>query len=377
MNTTVRRIGVVLGFAILLGSFALSRYLISSKQPPPQIPSFQTQLKIPVRLVNPTDQMVPLEIQGNLVAFDKIEVYSEVSGVLEYGKIPFKVGSFFPKGSVLAQVNLKEAELALFSQKSTFLNSIIQILPDLKIDYPEAYPAWKNYVDEFSEKTPIKPLPESRSEKEKYFISSKGIYTQFYNIKSADERISKFTILAPFSGMLVQTSIQPGSLVRVGQKLGDFMNNQSYELEVTVPLSELKYLKIGDPVDLFSDDVTGKWTGKVVRISEQVNSTSQTIKVFVKIHGNGLKEGMYLKGIVKTRPVKNAVQLDRNLLINGKEVFVVEDSILVKKEVTPIQFYSDQVIVTGLNEGDWLMTSQIAGAASGVQVVPIPQSNSN
>lgn len=376
MNTTVRRLGVVMGFAILLGSFAISRYLNKMKQPPPQVPTFETKLKVPVSQVEWQELNIPVEIQGNLVSFDKIEIYSEVSGILEYGKIPFKVGSFFPKGSVLAALNNREAELSLFSQKSTFINTIVQILPDLKIDYPEAYPLWKNYVDQLSDKDELKPLPESSSEKEKYFISSKGIFTQFYSIKSAEERLDKYTIMAPFSGILVQTSIQPGSLVRVGQKLGDFMNNQSYELEATVPLADLKFIKIGDPVDLYSEDVNGRWGGNVIRISEQVNPTSQSLLIYVKVQGSNLKEGMYLKGSIKTRPVNKAVQLDRNLVINSKEVLIVEDSILVKKEIQPIRFFKDQVIVTGLEEGDYLMSSQISGASPGLKIVPVYQTNS-
>jgi membrane fusion protein, multidrug efflux system len=376
MSTMVRRIGVVSGFAILLGSFAFSTYLKKMKQPPPQIPSFENKLKVPVRSVNLGERVIPVEIQGSLVAYNRIELFSEVSGVLKQGKIPFKVGSSFEKGMILVDMDDREAQLSLYAQKSTFLNTLIQMLPDIKMDYISSYADWKQYADEFDVTAELKPLPLPKSDKERYFLVSRNIDTQYFNIKSAEERIQKFKIAAPFSGVITQTSLQTGGLVRVGQKLGEIMDHLSYELEAALPLAELKFIKPGDDVELISTDVEGKWNGKVARIAEQVNPTTQTVLVFIQVKGKGLKEGMYLKGTIKTRSVRDVIQFDRNLVINGREVFVVKDSMLIRKEIQPIIFFKDQVVATGLEEGEWLVSGQVAGASAGLKVIPVIENTS-
>lgn len=59
-------------------------------------------------------------MQGTLVAFDKIQIFSEVSGILEETSRPFKEGSFFKKGDILARINEDEARYNLNAQKKCF-----------------------------------------------------------------------------------------------------------------------------------------------------------------------------------------------------------------------------------------------------------------
>ena len=60
--------------------------------------------------------------------------------------------------------------------------------------------------------------------------------------------------------MITEATIHPGSLVRVGQKLGELMNTNNYELEATVRLANLNYIKVGSQVTLYSDDTEGLGT---------------------------------------------------------------------------------------------------------------------
>ena len=195
-------------------------------------------------------------------------------------------------------------------------NAITQMMPDLKIDYPESFQNWKKYLDQFDEKQVLKDFPESVNEQEKYFIASKNLHSQFYNIKSQEERLSKYQVDAPFSGVLTQTSVHPGSMVRSGQVMGELMNTNNYELEASVRLADLKYVKKGSMVDLYSTDLDGDWKGKVRRIGDQIDPNTQTVLAYVAVSGANLREGMYLRGKVKGRTVKDVVELPRSLLVN-------------------------------------------------------------
>lgn len=367
-TTTARRIGVVVGLAILVGAFALFQLFSQMKEEPPrrEIPKSTPTVET-MSVVNSTIPTA-LSIQGELVAYNKIDIFSEVAGTLESSERPFKVGSYFPKGSVLVEINDREARLSLLSQKATLLNAITQLMPDLKIDYPESYKQWHTYLENFVVEEELDSFPEPLNDQEKYFIASRNLYTQYYTIRSAEERLDKYTMYAPFSGVLTQASINTGTLVRVGQQLGTLMNTGSYELQATVPLSDLTYIKVGNQVQLTSDDIKGTWTGRIRRISDQIDPTSQTVQIFVSVSGQDLREGMYLTGEVNATDIEDAVRLPRNKLINQNAVYTVQDSTLKLQPVEVVKITREAAVVRGLPNGTNLLNTQLPNAFDGMKV---------
>ena len=71
-------------------------------------------------------------------------------------------------------------------------------------------------------------------EKENYFITGRGILSGFYNVKNLEQRLSKYRLVAPFSGVLTEALVTEGTLIRSGQKLGEFIDPTVYELEVAI-----------------------------------------------------------------------------------------------------------------------------------------------
>ena len=135
---------------------------------------------------------------------------------------------------------------------------------------------------DFKKTTPT--LPETNSEKEKFFISGRNIYTTYYNVRNMEVRLSKYTIRAPYSGILTETFVNPGSLVRQGQKLGEFIDPRAYEMEIAISATYRDLLQKGKKVELHNLEKTKSWTGKVVRVNGKIDQTSQTIKVYIQIN---------------------------------------------------------------------------------------------
>lgn len=368
-NLVVRIVFTLLGIAVIFGGVQISKRLSSQKEPP-KMRTNATIGIVPVDVLYAQNGTVKntLNVQGTLVAFDKIQIFSEVSGILEETSRPFKEGSFFKKGDILARINEDEARYNLNAQKSALVNAITQFMPDLKIDYKESFKNWQQYLNEFDVEAPIKPFPQPVSEQEKYFIASKNIHNQYFNIKSAETRLSKHVIYAPFDGVLTTAAINPGALVRAGQTLGELMNTSNYELEATVPLSELKTVKIGSQVKLFSSDIMKEWNGQVKRISNQIDANTQNVKIFISATGQDLREGMYLKGEVDANSFEKALSLPRELLIDQKAVYIVQDSVLRLQEVQVLKITSDIAVVKGIENGAMLLNSKIASAFDGMKV---------
>lgn len=371
-DLTKRRLSIVGAGIVLLIGFMGYKSLSQQKEEAPRKPPIFNVKQAKVMTAQQETITTTLDVQGQLAAFDKVELYAEVGGMVENSGRSFKVGTYFPKGSPLIKIDDSETRLALLAQKSTLLNAIAQAMPDLKIDYSENFSVWEAYLDNFDVEEMIKPLPEPKNDQEKRFIATRNLYTQYYNIKSQEERLNKYTLYAPFSGVLTDASINPGSVIRTGQKLGELMATGNYELIATVPMSDLDYIKVGNSVKLMSEDIAGEWQGTVKRISDQIDPGSQTVQVFIGVNGKELREGMYLRGDVVARSVGEAIRIPRDLLVDQTKVFTVQDSLLRLHSIKVIKMEPETVIIQGVPNGTPLLAKPIPGAFDGMKVEPLP-----
>ncbi len=149
---------IVISVILLIGSIFLAKYLIDNKQKPK--PVFDKIVKT-VFTETVTNKSVPIVIttNGNLEAKNKIELYSEVQGVLVATSKEFKPGTTYNKGETLVKINSSEFYANLQAQKSNLFNALTSIMPDIRLDYPNEYDKWQNYLQNFDISKPIQKLP--------------------------------------------------------------------------------------------------------------------------------------------------------------------------------------------------------------------------
>ena len=361
---------VGLGIILILLAAVAANAISGMKKPPERTLAVAPLKEAKVVTVENRQSGSEIAIDGRLIPRQKIEVFSEVGGLLKPTNPPFKEGNYFPKGRALIRIDDQEHRMNILAQKSSLMNQITLLLPDLKSDFPEAFSNWQSYLNEFKPEEQMSPLPEPESDREKYFISARNIYNLYYSIKSMEARAIKYTVRAPFSGVVASSSIDAGTLVRVGQKMGEFFNPNSYELEAAVNLSDLEFIKKGNQVSLSSDDISGSWKGRVIRISDRIDVNTQTVKVFIAVEGKQLKEGMYLNATVAGKPIEEVVELNRELLSQQQEIFIVKDSLLNTHPVEPKRFSATKVWVQGIPDGTTILAEPIQGAYAGMKVSP-------
>jgi len=316
------------------------------------------------------NRTIPLIIttSGNLSAKNKIELFSEVQGVLKITAKDYKAGTTYRKGETILSINSDEHYTNLQSLKSNLYNALSAIMADIRVDFADEYEKWQIYLSGIDFDKPIARIPETKSEKEKLFISSKNIYTNYYQVKNLEERLRKYTIKAPYNGILTEAIATPGSLIRQGQKLGEFIDPSIYELEVSINNEYSHLLQKGNSVELMNIDKNKKWQGKVIRVNAKVDQSSQTIKVYIVVKGKELREGMYLEANLVAKSETSAFEVSRNLLVNNTELYVVKDSILDIIQINPVYFNNETVVVKGLKNGSKILTKPVPGAYKGMKV---------
>ena len=358
----------LIALAIVVIGFVIGNVLSHQKEPMRRKTSAsQTSLPKLNTVVNKNIH-APIEISGHLYAYDKLEIYAEVSGVLLRTGKQFREGIAFRKGETLIMIDDRVYLNNVLAQKSSLLNQLTLLLPDLSIDFPASANRWEKYLRQFQLDKPLAPLPESSNEKERYYVASRNIFNSFYNIKSMEATLAKYTINAPFSGLVTQSNINPGTLVRIGQKLGEFTNTELYELEAPVGLFDLSRVRVGQTVNLKTQDVNGDFKGRIQRINRVIDRNSMTVKVYIHLTGPLLKEGMYMTGQTRGTPIAMAYTLAKDLLVDNDRIYVVKDNRLVLKKVEIVGKMGDRVIVRGLSDGTRILGETWVEAREGAQV---------
>jgi len=168
--------------------------------------------------------------------------------------------------------------------------------------------------------------------------------------------------------VLTEALVTEGTLIRQGQKLGEYIDISAYEIEVAVGKEYADLLKLGASVVLSELNTSKTYTGLVTRINGSIDQATQTITTFIEAKDPSLKEGMYLQANLDAREAENAIEIDRNLLQKDDKVFVVRDSILDVIDVAPVHFSDKKVILKGIPEGDVILTKAVPGAYAGMLV---------
>jgi membrane fusion protein (multidrug efflux system) len=307
--------------------------------------------------------------QGRLRAYDKTDIVAEVQGMmLPTLEKRFKIGTRYTKDEVMIDIENVESRLALKSQKAQLHTAITAMMPDMKIDMPASFSNWKAYLDKFDVNQSIRTFPKHLSDREEYYVSTKNLHSQFYNIKSAEVRLEKFQVKAPFDGILTTSSVNKGGFVRAGSPLGTLMNTAKYEMEAAVQVADLAYIKRGSSVKVTSDDSGKSWTGIVKRIGDLVDATTQTATVYIGLSGNGLREGQYLRAMINTSAITQATEIPRSWLVDNDKLYVIEGGTLKLQTVEVVKVEDDKAIVRGMKNDTRLLAEKVKGAYEGMKV---------
>ncbi|MDC0584793.1 efflux RND transporter periplasmic adaptor subunit [Bacteroidales bacterium] len=361
-----RQIWIVTAILVLLLGFFIAGKMKERKQPQP--PKKEKVLPAAfVQKVQNADVPVIVPIDGSIMARNKINISAEVQGVLEFGRKDFRPGIAYNKGEVIANINSVEFTANLMAQKSNFYNLLINIMPDLRLDFPDIYTQWEDYLSNFDMKKTIAELPEVSNKKAKLFIASRNIISNYYSLKNLEVKLAKYTLRAPFNGVLTQANTTQGTLVSPGQNLGSFMSNMQYELEAAVNSSYLNKLYIGAPTTIFTLQ-NDTLMGEIVRINGAVDRNSQTVNVYVGVQSNKLRDGMYVKADIETSDIKNVFEIAGNLMIDQDHIFLVKNNKLVKTKVNVVHQTKNTVLLSGLNNGEFMLLKPVPKAFDGMTI---------
>ena len=179
-------------------------------------------------------------------------------------------------------------------------------------------------------------------------------------------------LTAPFSGVVITKTAEPGNLATPGAPLLTIEQDGLYRLEASVDESKLASVKVGQVVEAVIEASDRKLNARVSEIVPSVDSASRTYIVKLDLPATPqLRTGMFGRAIFplatqKVVAVPVAALTERGQL---QSVFVVEDGIAHTRLVTTGRRTSDAAeILSGLNAGEKVVISLPPDLQDGAKV---------
>jgi len=317
-------------------------------------------IHLAVKEVKNSNHLITLVSYGQVAPNTELMLSFEVQGKIERGDIELKPGSNFRTGQILYQLDYREAFHSYTARKSSFENIIIASLPDIELDFPSERDKWMRFLNGISQGSKLPKLPVSKG-KEKMFITSRNIISEYHNLMSLEVRMEKYLYVAPFSGTVIETYAEVGSIANPGAQIAKIAKTGDYEVKVPVAIEDLEKYKSESSADFIDPDGVKIATGRILRISDVINQQTQSADVYYSIkalEGNQIYNGMFFNVSINQEVIKNTVILPRTAMVNGK-VNILKDNKIEAVNVTHVSSIPDSIFVTGLKDGQLVILEQV------------------
>ena len=198
----------------------------------------------------------------------------------------------------------------------------------------------------------------------------------------ASQNLDFNRIVAPIDGVVGDIIPKVGDYVDTGDELTTITQNETLDLNISVPIERAAQLKVGLPVEIIDSKGKDAVEGKISFVSPRVNRSEQAILAKATFPNNGsLKDNQFVRARVIWEDEPGVlIPTEAVSRIGGQNfVFVAEEQesdgevILVAKQrpvtLGNIQGQAYQVI-SGVKAGEKLVVSGILNLADGVPIAP-------
>ncbi|MCH9029709.1 MAG: HlyD family efflux transporter periplasmic adaptor subunit, partial [Bacteroidetes bacterium] len=187
---------------------------------------------------------------------------------------------------------------------------------------------------------------------EKIKLSGRQVFSKYYAVKNQEILLSKYKIVAPFSGYLKSQGIIEGSFISKGQQLFYLSDARNVEIAVPLLVDEINLIDFSKApsvkiyVDKNEEEVL---QGKIYRKETILNKNSQTLNVYVTFYNNKLNPyflpGNYVSLIINGKRLYDVARIPRYVVDNEQNVFTMEDGKLGKQKVDVVTIQGNVAII--------------------------------
>jgi RND family efflux transporter MFP subunit len=342
-----------------------------------------------------------LSIAGEFLPYQEVELHAKVAGYIR--NINVDIGDHVHKGQVLAVLEIPELTAQLDAASAGVRHSQEEItragndVSRAEADHAALHAA-ASRLRQASEARPgliaeqelddATAKDRSSGAQVESAKSALAAAKQQLQVSQAEQQhyaaLSEYSrITAPFDGVVTWRYADTGSLIQAGTSNVSSMpvvklsQVNVLRLRIPVPESLAASVKDGEPADIRVKATDEHFSGKVIRSTGSLDTSTRSMQVEVDVPNAGYKltPGMYADVMLRVQNDPNALTLPLQAIIRGDNktsVLLVDSQNHVEgREIrTGIEGPDRIQILSGLNEGDRVVVGNLGSYRPGQHVDP-------
>lgn len=342
-----------------------------------------------------------LNISSELVPFQEIDVYAKESGYVS--KLYVDYGTHVQKGQLMAVLEIPELQAQLQEDQAAIKSAADQVtdagqqLTRVQAQHNVLHLQFQR-LDNVSKSRPglvaqqevddaqgRDLAAEAQVEGSKATLQSAQSQMAIAQSKLVhDQALFDYSkITAPFAGVVTQRYANLGTLMQAGTSstqalpLVKLSQEDLFRLVIPVPETYVRYIKVGDPVNVRVPSLDRTFPGKVTRFSVDVTDATRTMHTEVDVPNPGgvLIPGVYAEATLTLdrRGDALAVPLQAvNQEGNAASVLIVDASNTVRHRDISLGIQTENYaeVLSGLSDGDEVVIGDRSGLRPGEMVKP-------
>jgi RND family efflux transporter MFP subunit len=345
-----------------------------------------------------------LTLSSELVPFQEIDVYAKESGYVQ--KLLVDYGTHVKVGQVMAILEIPELEAQLQEDQAEIKNATNQVaraqheLTRYQAQYKSLHLQYTRLNGVFESQPGIVAQQEVDDAQGKDLAASSQVDAGQAALEAAQSQLSvakaKLThdqtlfdyarITAPFTGVVTERYANLGTLVQAGTSSSTqaipivrLSQDDLFRLVIPVPESYVRFIKVGDPVDVRVPSLNRTFPGKVARFSVDVREDTRTMHTEVDVRNPDrvLVPGLYAEADITLEHREDIPSVPLQAVNHEGDkttVFVVNSNHELEDRLVTLglQTASDAEVLAGLREGELVVVSDRSGLKAQEKVVPQP-----
>jgi membrane fusion protein (multidrug efflux system) len=249
-------------------------------------------------------------IMGSIKGATENDMRFEIEGQL--ARYNFKEGAKLRRAEIICSIDPKDSQT-----KSDYALRKYRSEQSALLSARERY---KVYEDLFKSKA----LADSKLQEAKYEIEAteERVRAALSELELAQSNLKKANLAAPNDGILAQIIIKAGEYITPQDVVCKFISDHGTNFEVDIPEKDVLKIAIGQPVSLISDSYSDKsFSGTVTEIAPIVDPRTRTSRVKINVENDKgeLRSGMFARGTINLREMKNIVLIPTDSIISLNE----------------------------------------------------------
>ena len=342
-----------------------------------------------------------LTLSSELVPFQAIDVYAKEAGYVKELYVDY--GTHVKKGALMAVLEIPELEAQLTQDDAAIAARADEIIRDehevdrVKAQYKVAHLQYSRLNDVAKGKPGLVAQQEVDDAQGKDLAAESQMAAVQGSLEAArselamakaklvhDQALYAYSkITAPFEGVVTQRYANLGALMQAGTTstqatpLVRLSQENLYRLVIPVPESYVKYIHIGDTVNVRVPSLERNLVGRVARFSVDVTASTRTMHTEVDVPNPGetLVPGLYAEAVLTLNRKSGALAVPLQAVTHDGDqasVYTVDSSgkLEDRKVTLGVQGTNFVEIAVGVQKGEQVVVSDRSGLKPGQIVKP-------